>query len=487
MKENKLLNSIWRFPTKSLNYLEKYLPILSFVFFILGIWLASVSTAFADFVNAEMNLIVGSYGYIAPVAIYVILTPSLARLLFTKKINGRQFTTHALYWLSSRRFIACVWAAIFTAVVFGMPLYANGTISMQDSIYNTIASLAWMLTNSTYFYAIYLSLITVILCPRVPQVQNLLQGISDGVEKVGKYFIPFVPLFMLSVGAYLYILPSILIKENGRVSLAPLSILGFSLDTTTSMGIILAYLAGALLTGVASIIWHFVLLLIVKYKVPWFSIKKYFRDYWVRVYPLLWATSSEALSVPLNLHLVKKHYPLVKPEIRQFVLGAGSFLNINGTLICVFILAGLVSTLLGIKISLIQLLLAIPLVFLLGYGVPGIPGELLLFAGPIAILLNIPQELMPVFLALYISLQLGLPDSFRSGTNSTDNCVLAILLNDIYLKYEIKADVVRSKVDQFRQIILTNATIRKAIITDIVLDHRFESYVKRNFDNLKVR
>ena len=41
---------------------------------------------------------------------------------------------------------------------------------------------------------------------------------------------------------------------------------------------------------------------------------------------------------------------------------------------------------------------------------------------------------MPIFLAVYLGLQLGLPDSFRTGSNSTDNYVVAILVNSIYEK-----------------------------------------------------
>lgn len=116
------------------------------------------------------------------------------------------------------------------------------------------------------------------------------------------------------------------------------------------------------------------------------------------------------------------------------MIGGGSFLGINGTIICVFVLAGLVAGLLGVQISFLQLLLTIPLVFLIGYGVPGIPGELLLFGGPMVIMLGVAPATAPIFLALYVGLQIGLPDSFRTGANSTDNCVNGVLLQDLYDK-----------------------------------------------------
>ena len=161
----------------------------------------------------------------------------------------------------------------------------------------------------------------------------------------------------------------------------------------------------------------------------------------IKVYPLLWATSSEALATPLNLYLTKKYAPWVHKTVRRFTVGTGSFLNINGTVISVFVLLGLVVAMLGIPISLFELLLAVPIVFLISFGVPGIPGELVLFAGPLAIILKIAPEVVPIFLALYIGLQIGLPDSFRTGTNSTDDHVCAILLNEKYEKeYKLQDD-----------------------------------------------
>ena len=110
-------------------------------------------------------------------------------------------------------------------------------------------------------------------------------------------------------------------------------------------------------------------------------------------------------------------------------------MDINGTIINVFVLAAIVLMMIGLDVSVVELVFIIPVVFLISYGVPGIPGELVLFAGPMATLLNIPEATLPVFLAVYLGLQLGLPDSFRTGSNSTDDYVMAILVNSIYEKH----------------------------------------------------
>ena len=91
----------------------------------------------------------------------------------------------------------------------------------------------------------------------------------------------------------------------------------------------------------------------------------------------------------------------------------GSYLNINGTLIAVFVFAGAVAKISGAELSLLQLLFAVPLVFLLGYSVPGLPSELLLIASPLATFLGAGKPALSVFLPLYIGLQVGLSDSYR--------------------------------------------------------------------------
>ena len=159
---------------------------------------------------------------------------------------------------------------------------------------------------------------------------------------------------------------------------------------------------------------------------------------------MLWSTSSESLVTPLNLYILSRHAPWVRPTVRRIVIGAGSVLCTNGTLICAIILLGLVGSILGIRFSLLELLLAIPVAFLISFGIPGIPGipgELLLFAGPLSLVLGIPPEVLPLFLTLYLGLQIGLPDSFRTGGNTTNNYLYAIILNETYTKRFLQEDV----------------------------------------------
>ncbi len=420
---------------KFLSAAERHLPWLSLLFFIIGIYLSNVSAAFAYFINDLMETFISSYSYFAPVTIYAILTPTLIKLFSLSNVHGRKFANRTILWFIKARIVACVFAVIATTLVFGLPLH-SGTSGFTKAMSESFHSFIWMLVNSVYFYSLYASAGTVVISLKYDRLAGLLAKGVDLIEYMGRIIVPLIPLFMMGVGAYVTIMPKIIDKNIGTdiagSHIGSVTMLGVSLDATTPFGMVLVYILGAFLTGAVCGLWHGALMILAKREMPDFSIKKYFSTYWIKVYPLLWATSSEALATPLNLYLVKKLCPNIRDEVRQFVVGTGSFFNINGTMINVFIMTALVADMLGIQISFLQLFLSIPIVFLIGYGVPGIPGELLIFGGPMAICMGISPEMTPIFLSLYIGLQIGLPDSFRTASNSTDECLCAIILDKKY-------------------------------------------------------
>ncbi len=496
--------------------IEQWLPVLTIIAFILGIFGAKYFPALSDVIDSEMNMFLEIYGFIAPLAIYFILTPSLARILSSSTGKGGKFATYAVVFLSVRRFFSLIWAVIFTVIIFDFPLVVGGTSNFWPSIGQSVASLGRMVLESPYFYAMYAAILTIVIARRLDWINRILFKTATLIETAGQFLVPVVPLFMLVIGIYVYGLPrnvenqirknskavltfqeyaamkaenpeagdvltpleAVRVRDNEDITvemkgdgvivstgmfseeeknalgdeviaffeqhvssgadLQEISILRVKIDTTTPAGMLTGYVVISLLIGVACFIWHFAFLAHCKYTIRGFSIMQYFTRYWIKVYPLLWATSSEAFATPLNLYLVKKYYPDIRTDVRRFIVGVGSYLNINGTMICIIVLAGYVAKIIGIELSLLQFLLCVPLVFIIGFGVPGIPGELLLFGGPLVQLLGFPPQTASTFLALYLGLQLGLPDSFRTGNNSTDDCLMALIMNEKYIKKFLK-------------------------------------------------
>ncbi len=412
------------------------LPLVSILALAAGIFLGTISATLSDAVNQTVSTFVDGYSLFAPLLIFIVLAPALSRIFSTKQ-RGK-FGLYVLGWLSLTKVAAMLWATLFTAVVFGLSLFPEHSSSIGAALAHTSNSLLSTVIQSHLFWAIYASIVTGVIALKVKRLTNLLEKGVAGIEYAGQYLQPLIPVFMLAVGVYIQSLPANLVDQIGldgtQTGFQTLSILGLQMDPSTTTGMVMAYVVGALLVAIACFVWHFGILALAKYKVKRFSIIDYFKHYWVRAYPLLWSTSSEALATPLNLYILKKYAPYVRPTVRRLVAGAGSALCTNGTLICVFVLIGLVGSILGLHFSVLELLLIIPVAFLISFGIPGIPGELLLFAGPISLILNIPPAVLPLFLALYLGLQLGLPDSFRTGGNTTNNYVYCILLNEVYEK-----------------------------------------------------
>ena len=430
-------STIANFAKRAINWFEKWLLVLVLGGFISGILVASVSQPVINQVDATINMFMGLYDYAAPVAIFLILSPSLARMFATRKTG--KFGLLVINWFAIRKILASLWAIIFVLIVFRIPFLPQGAVSVGDGLGQAFNSVGGMMLTSTYFWAMYAAVAVSLISIKVERLTRLLESVMDRVEMLGSYLLPLMPVFMFGIGAYIYGLPDNVQEQvglgaQGKSVLLDLDIWGWGISPRTPGGMITIYVMGALLTALACMIWHSVFLFVARAFEPRFSIIGYFKNYWVKVYPLLWATSSEALATPLQPYLTKKHAPWIPNSIRRFAIGVGSYMDINGTIINVFILGAIVLLMLGLNISVVELLMIVPIVFLISYGVPGIPGELVLFAGPMATMLSIPEPMMPVFLAVYLGIQLGLPDSFRTGNNSTDDYVQAILVNAVYEK-----------------------------------------------------
>jgi hypothetical protein len=342
---------------------------------------------------------------------------------------------YTVLWFARLRLLACLVTVVLVSVIYTLPLLGGGTVA-ESAFTSALLSLGHGLVRSPYFSAIYASIIAALLLwRRQGWLVRTFAHLPELVEKLGEVLTFVVPVFTLLVGIHVVTLPQVLEAHFAAYpasTFGKVTLFGTQFDTTTASGILLVYIVLALLTGGICSIWHVALLLYVRYKLPEFAIRTYFTRYFLKLYPLLWATCSEALSTPLNMHLLKALYPEIDPAVRRFAVGLGSIININGTLMCCFVMIPAVCMMLGLPISVLRLLLCLPVIYILGFGVPGIPGELVLFAGPIMSVLMVPEPLQAAFLLTFLGLQIGLPDSFRTGANSTDAGPALLLLNRVY-------------------------------------------------------
>ena len=188
--------------TKAANWFEKYLLILVIGGFFAGIGVASVSQGVVDRVDWTINWFMGFYNFVAPVAIFLILTPSLARLFGTSKFG--RFGLTVIAGFAVRKLLAGLWAIAFILLVFRIPIVPQGSVSVGAGIMQTLDTLAEMGTTSPYFWAMYLAIGVSLISTRLVILTVVLEKVMNVVEHIGSWFMPLMPVFMFAIGAYVF-------------------------------------------------------------------------------------------------------------------------------------------------------------------------------------------------------------------------------------------------------------------------------------------
>ena len=415
----------------------KYMSWLVVPSLVLGILGAKYSPMVLKVADTVMGKIIDSILTLAPIAIFIVLAPSVARILKTRKES--RFAGFIVLWFSITRILAAIWAAIFVSLALGLPILPQGqALSIGSLVLENLQILAKMLVTTTFFRAMWVSIIIGIIAYYNKRLYRWLEKGTQGIEVAGEYIEPWIPLFAFMIGGFIYGLPKTLLAEIPADVLANLSegvrLMGININLRHEFGLVGVYFVEAILIGVGCTIWQAGELLIMKKVIKGFSIKSFLSQYWVKVYPLAWSTASEAVSMPLNMAIIKRRYKQIPDTVRRLVAGLGGYLNVNGTSMDVMMLTGVVSVIVGHPASLLALLISVPIIALIGYGVTGIAGEEILFVIPMMKIVGIPQPVIGAFLAIFCAIQMGLPDSFRTGANVTDNGIYAIGLSRLYEK-----------------------------------------------------
>ena len=264
---------------------------------------------------------------------------------------------------------------------------------------------------------------------------DLFLRLPDFVDTAGNFVTRLTPLFGFLVGVYIVSLPDMLMSAVGRMpgtELRPVVFRWVSIDTAGVGGTMAVYLAVTAFTALLCVVLHGGLVAWVRCAIPGFSVRGYVSLYLVRVYPSIWSTGAESLAIPANIATLRRYGGGMPDTLCDLTAGLAATLNLNGTLICCLVLMPAVCMAIGHPLSAVDLLICLPLIFGLGYAIPGIPGELVIFADPIAQALGLAGGERDLFLLLFLSWQIGLPDAFRSAGSATDAVPATLLLTQAY-------------------------------------------------------
>ncbi len=367
---------------------------------------------------------IGIYETAAPVLIFAILGPSMLNLLRGGQGSPRHFTLYAVAWFSALRLLVLCVAAAAVIAVYRLPLSGSSISAWAGQ------SIGTAMENRYLLAMVAAALVAWLLRHRDGAAVRGFMAIPDWIEAAGNMLTRFTPLFGFLMGVYVVSIPEIQAAAGGS-ALHAVSFRWFDIGPNRPMAI---YLTVTGITALLCLGLHAALVIRARLTLPGFSIEAYLSGYLLRVYPLIWSTGAESLAIPANLAILRRYGGAVPDVLRDLTVGLAATLNLNGSLICALVLIPAVCMAIGHPLSAPELLACLPLIFILGYAIPGIPGELVVFADPIAQALGVTGTERDLFLLLFLSWQIGLTDSFRSAGSATDAVPATLLLTHAYKK-----------------------------------------------------
>lgn len=151
-------------------------------------------------------------------------------------------------------------------------------------------------------------------------------------------------------------------------------------------------------------------------------------SYYGAVWPTGFGTGGSYDTLAVNIISAEKDLGL-RQDIAEVSIVFGTVLNKNCSTMSVLIVTIIVAKLVGIPLSLMEIVMLIPPVMILGLESPGIPGGAGYFMSPIiAALLHAPDQ--AIFVTTFVSVFSGLIPMFSTAGNTTDDGVVGAFLQD---------------------------------------------------------
>ena len=181
------------------------------------------------------------------------------------------------------------------------------------------------------------------------------------------------------------------------------------------------------------VVWCVVMMLFCKAvtRRTWKQILSYYGTVW----PTGFGTGGSYDTLAVNLISAERDLGL-SPEIAETSIVFGTVLNKNCATMSVLLVTIIVARLLGLPLSLFEIVLLVPPVVILGLETPGIPGGAAYFMSPvIAVLLHVPDHAL--WVTTFVAVYSGLIPMFSTAGNTTDDGVAGAILEDRFYPAEV--------------------------------------------------
>jgi Na+/H+-dicarboxylate symporter len=257
--------------------------------------------------------------------------------------------------------------------------------------------------NSKMLQVIFFALLFGIAALSVPKekivtLANLLDCLEEIIFRTVNYIIAFAPIGVMALMA------GLIVSFGGELSIF------------VALGAYILCIAGAV---------FFIILILYPLIIKLFT-KIPARDFIKIMYPVQlfgFTTSSSAATLPMNMETAEKKLKISK-EITSFALPIGTTINMDGTSCYQAIAVLFIAQVLGIDLSMSQILTVLGMTILSSIGTPGIPGGSFVILTVVLASVGIPPE----GLALIIGVDRPL-DMLRTAVNVTGDVVVAAIVD----------------------------------------------------------
>ena len=156
-------------------------------------------------------------------------------------------------------------------------------------------------------------------------------------------------------------------------------------------------------------------------------------SYYAAVWPTGFGTGGSYETLAMNVVSAETELGLPR-EMAEVSIVFGTVMNKSCATMSVMLVTISVARLLGLPLSMAEILTLIPPVLILGLESPGIPGGAAFFMSPIvAVLLHVRD--VDVFVATFVTMYSGLIPMFSTAGNTTNDGLIGALLNDRFCAY----------------------------------------------------
>ncbi|MDR1814347.1 MAG: dicarboxylate/amino acid:cation symporter [Tannerella sp.] len=261
--------------------------------------------------------------------------------------------------------------------------------------------------NSNMLQVIFFAVMFAVALLMVPKdkskpVVALFNGLDDIIMKMVDFIIRVAPIGVTALMA------GLVTDFKGDISM-------FS-----ALGVYALTVAVAMLV-IMFIFYPMVIALFVK--------KMRMKDFIRAMYPVqlfAFTTSSSAATLPVNLETTQRELK-VSEDVASFVLPMGVTINMDGTACYQAVAILFIAQVLGIDLSLSQLIVILVMTVLSSIGTPGIPGGTYVILAMVLMSIGIPAE----GLALIIGIDRPL-DMMRTAVNVTGDATVACIIDRNY-------------------------------------------------------